>query len=179
MGLKFSWIGFFPLVSPSASNPIFTAMEAPQLAGDAEGCSSSESGWTMYLASPMHDNGDSDGHDAVEGDEDDDDDDDDSGNNNSSGGKDEGDEDDDSMASDASTGPAHNKNSYRKGDGIKVKHGEENDGNCSQYSSHPCRMFPRMEKTKDRETKRPFQRKAGSTSSQSNSKARKTNLNKK
>ncbi|XP_010905772.1 uncharacterized protein [Elaeis guineensis] len=161
-------------------------MEASQPTGDAEECSSSESGWTMYLASPMHDNGDSDDHDDLEEDdargEDDDDDGDGGGsNNNSSVGKDEGDEeDDDSMASDASTGRAHNKYSYRKSDGIKAldhpKPDEESDGDYSQPSSHLCRIFPKLKKNRDGKTRNPFQREAGSTSSQNNPKGSKPNL---
>ncbi|KAH0459419.1 hypothetical protein IEQ34_012233 [Dendrobium chrysotoxum] len=66
---------------------------------DAEECSSSESGWTMYLASPMHDgsngddddDGEADGTSATIGGQ-------------SSGDNDQGKEDDDSMASDASSG---------------------------------------------------------------------------
>ncbi|KAL6324529.1 hypothetical protein AAG906_013341 [Vitis piasezkii] len=71
-----------------------------------EGCSSSESGWTMYIASPMHE-GDSE----CSGNDDD--------NNihitnfNYGDGKDEG--SDDSMASDASSGPSHHEQACENG----------------------------------------------------------------
>ncbi|KAL3510945.1 hypothetical protein ACH5RR_030346 [Cinchona calisaya] len=70
--------------------------------GGSEECSSSESGWTMYIASPIHDNNPED--------------DDEEGNDNSTERKEYKDfqedgggdaESDDSMASDASSGPSH------------------------------------------------------------------------
>ncbi|XP_022638612.1 prostatic spermine-binding protein-like [Vigna radiata var. radiata] len=73
-----------------------------------EECHSSESGWTMYIGSPMDDAGHSDDadndHQLIQTDpqNDDDDDDDDDDNDES-----DDDDDDDSMASDASSGPSH------------------------------------------------------------------------
>ncbi|RDX74743.1 hypothetical protein CR513_45473, partial [Mucuna pruriens] len=63
----------------------------------AEECHSSESGWTMYIGSPMDDGGHSDDNDD---------------NNGHEGTRvhrpqDDDDESDDSMASDASSGPSH------------------------------------------------------------------------
>ncbi|XP_042386298.1 protein SUPPRESSOR OF PHYTOCHROME B 5-like [Zingiber officinale] len=61
-------------------------MDQNNAIGDAEGCSSSESGWTEYISSPMNDrHSEEDGYGEEEEEEDDDD-----------GG--------DSVASDASTG---------------------------------------------------------------------------
>ncbi|XP_020691737.1 uncharacterized protein LOC110106251 [Dendrobium catenatum] len=92
-----------------------------QLNEDAEECSSSESGWTMYLASPMHDgsNGDDDDDGEVDG---------------TSGGQSSGDDDDqgkeddhDSMASDASSG-------------TPCKQWNDDDGMCHvNHGTNACR----------------------------------------
>ncbi|WCJ25490.1 hypothetical protein M5689_007369 [Euphorbia peplus] len=60
---------------------------------NTEGCSSSESGWTMYLASPMQQDDDQCSYDVIE-------------NYHYPVSKD-GQDSDDSMASDASSGPHH------------------------------------------------------------------------
>lgn len=80
-------------------------MESSQGVGEKEECNSSESGWTKYIASPMQgidDDGDNDGNGEDEGSD--------------SGGDDGGDggtsDSEDSMASDASSGPAHLDTSY-------------------------------------------------------------------
>lgn len=80
---------------------------------DSEECSSSESGWTMYLASPMHEDDEEEEEDGeVEdggGGEDD---------NRGRSNKDDddgNDDDDDSMASDASSGPAASCIGHGKG----------------------------------------------------------------
>ncbi|KAG2667189.1 hypothetical protein I3760_15G100500 [Carya illinoinensis] len=81
-------------------------MESSQVFGAAEECHSSESGWTMYIGSPIYgddddgsgDNGDSDDENDGDGDNDDDDDENDANHD---------DDSDDSMASDASSGPSH------------------------------------------------------------------------
>ncbi|XP_035541694.1 rRNA biogenesis protein rrp36-like [Juglans regia] len=95
-------------------------MESSQMFGGTEECHSSESGWTMYIGSPIYgdddddsDNGthDDEDHDGDDGDDDDDDDDD--------GNQD--DDSDDSMASDASSGPSHSLAVF--------KHEEEENGN--------------------------------------------------
>ena len=67
-------------------------MEFSQLVGGAEECSSSESGWTMYLASPMH------GQTLIEEEEEEEE----VLTSEEDGG---GGEDGDSLASDASSGP--------------------------------------------------------------------------
>ncbi|KAF5202543.1 hypothetical protein FRX31_007868 [Thalictrum thalictroides] len=66
-------------------------MDASQVFEEAEECTSNESGWTMYIASPMHD--DDDDGDLSDGEEHDD------------GEDNEGNDSDDSMLSDASSGP--------------------------------------------------------------------------
>ncbi|KAL5974451.1 hypothetical protein ACLOJK_031116 [Asimina triloba] len=92
-------------------------MEPSQLIGGTEECNSSESGWTMYIASPMHDvaltaaddEGDSDDGD---GGEDSDRDSDDEG-----CGNDDDNDSDDSMASDASSGKNHREHLCKNADG--------------------------------------------------------------
>ncbi|XP_058010190.1 protein SOB FIVE-LIKE 2-like [Hevea brasiliensis] len=83
-------------------------MESSQLFGGPEERNSSESGWTMYLGSPINGDDDDDQH----GNKDDDDDDDGDGGN----GKNYLHEDhsDDSMASDASSGPSHQGKAHHK-----------------------------------------------------------------
>ncbi|XP_010261658.1 PREDICTED: prostatic spermine-binding protein-like [Nelumbo nucifera] len=82
-------------------------MESSQLFGGTEECSSSESGWTMYIASPIHnDDGDDDHHDYEEEDDD--------GNDGNS--SDDDNDSDDSMASDASTGPSHREHPFEHGE---------------------------------------------------------------
>ncbi|PON92683.1 hypothetical protein TorRG33x02_115430 [Trema orientale] len=87
-------------------------MESSKVFGEAdEECQSSESGWTMYLDSPIHGENDDenqqsdcgDGDDDSSDDDDDDDDDDDEENDNDNDN--DNDDSDDSMASDASSGP--------------------------------------------------------------------------
>ncbi|KAK9091011.1 hypothetical protein Sjap_024188 [Stephania japonica] len=105
-----------------------------QLFGGTEECSSTESGWTMYIASPMHhddDGGHSDGEGDyhADGDKDNDNDNDNGGGaakydyGHDGGGND--DDTDDSMASDASSGPCHDLMYF------------SNDDSKSKYSSCP------------------------------------------
>ncbi|XP_028778060.1 uncharacterized protein LOC114734606 [Neltuma alba] len=82
-------------------------MESSRQSMGAEGCSSSESGWTMYIASPMEEDDCSNmeneaNEDGFYGE-----------NNNRRRGKKKKDEEDsdDSMASDASSGPTHHHHS--------------------------------------------------------------------
>ncbi|KAF7806301.1 pheromone-processing carboxypeptidase KEX1 [Senna tora] len=82
-------------------------MEQSQIIGGAEECHSSESGWTMYIGSPIDD--DDDGH------SDDDDD--------NTQADPEDDHTDDSMASDASSGPSHYRNPW--GNGLEEKERDE------------------------------------------------------
>ncbi|KAG8047777.1 hypothetical protein GUJ93_ZPchr0008g12420 [Zizania palustris] len=119
-------------------------MESSHITGDdGEGCNSSESGWTMYLVSPMH--GDDDGGGKGSGSE---------GSNvddgygyisvRGSGDKkyqDDGDgDDDDSLASDASTGPAKVKVSTPEGDedggGHRKHDDDENNGRKEEEEDH-------------------------------------------
>ncbi|XP_057951090.1 protein SOB FIVE-LIKE 2 [Malania oleifera] len=106
-----------------------------EICGDAEECHSNESGWTMYIGSPMHDGGGDDDHDHdhdnddqqsdQSGDEEDDD-------NNNGDYDDEYDDrgndhdsvdSDDSMASDASSGPSHRE----------VLHGNTGQNSSTSY----------------------------------------------
>ncbi|KAJ4974504.1 hypothetical protein NE237_007678 [Protea cynaroides] len=110
-------------------------MESSQLFGGTEECSSSESGWTTYIVSPVHSD---DTQDEDYDEEDDGDDNDDHDND----GKDSNDDSDDSMASDASTGPNHGEGEDRyenSGEGdhdmTHFKHDqEENDNKCYSYT---------------------------------------------
>lgn len=71
-------------------------MESSKVLGGSEECSSSESGWTMYIASPVHEDNYYENNDLDH-----------------SGNKDEySDKSDDSMASDASSRPSHQKLPY-------------------------------------------------------------------
>ncbi|KAH7851963.1 hypothetical protein Vadar_018912 [Vaccinium darrowii] len=93
---------------------VFKYMESSQVFGNAEECNSSESGWTMYIGSPITNDDHSD-----DGDKDDD------GDHEHDVKHDEDDHDsDDSMASDASSGPSHRRNSWGN-----VK--DEGKKNCS------------------------------------------------
>ncbi|XP_057961802.1 protein SOB FIVE-LIKE 1-like [Malania oleifera] len=80
-------------------------MESSQVLGVPEECSSSESGWTMYIGSPTH-NYDYEGEDTntEDGGGDDNNDKD---NHSDNDDNNDDDESDDSMASDASSGPSH------------------------------------------------------------------------
>lgn len=160
-----------------------------QLVGDhAEECSSSESGWTMYLASPMHDDGGDgevdQGHDAAvagyycES----------SGTSNASvGGCNEADDHhgDDSLASDASTGPAQKIEPCSKcdhDDGTDATDcpeddvdGDDNDNEIySQFSSSLYKRKEKVEKRGDGKSPRPFLK--GASSSRSSSKVRRNKL---
>ncbi|GLT44114.1 hypothetical protein SLA2020_180290 [Shorea laevis] len=96
-------------------------MEPSKMFGGTEECHSSESGWTMYIGSPVHDdddgsNSDAKAHDTAEDD---------------GGADDDGDSDandDDSMASDASSGPSHEM--------VRLKHGEDDEGDDGKSYSY-------------------------------------------
>ncbi|KAI4335854.1 hypothetical protein L6164_014459 [Bauhinia variegata] len=88
-------------------------MESSQIFGAAEECHSSDSGWTMYIGSPIDDDGHSDDGDTEANRED---------------------NSDDSMASDASSGPCHHRNpwgNYEEGKG--QSHGKAAD--CQQAAA--------------------------------------------
>ncbi|XAR51257.1 hypothetical protein NMG60_11005828 [Bertholletia excelsa] len=76
-------------------------METSHFLGYSEECHSSESGWTMYIVSPVH-------SDINEGDED---------GENDYYTVEPGDDSDDSMASDASSGQIHRGNLWENGKG--------------------------------------------------------------
>ncbi|PSR91235.1 Acetyl-coenzyme A carboxylase carboxyl transferase subunit beta like [Actinidia chinensis var. chinensis] len=107
-------------------------MASSKILGDSEECSSSESGWTMYIASPIreysnYENDDEDDQGAYK--------------------KGNDDESDDSMASDASSGPSHpefpfgsSKRSHVMGN---FKQSESID--CSKFSSDR-RPYKQVEK---------------------------------
>ncbi|XP_058112381.1 protein SOB FIVE-LIKE 4-like [Magnolia sinica] len=134
---------------------------------------SSESGWTMYLASPMHDDDDGDGseHDGV-------------------GGGGYGDDDsDDSMASDASSGPCRREHSYENTDlGHCMghsKHDDDDDGDDGEeedYGYSYKKVSKQKEKRKDegkrneREKEGPLHADRNSSLVCSSSKVRKINL---
>lgn len=122
------------------------------LIGGAEECNSCESGWTMYIASPMDadDAGDDSGAD-----------DHDSGNDVDGRGAAAADDSDDSMASDASSGPSHREQLCVVGD--EIDHSENEDeidkdededegdgggGECSGYSYK--RSYKRMDEDRGR-----------------------------
>lgn len=85
------------------------AMESSKnLSGSTEGCSSSESGWTTYIASPMEEEDAECGENEDENYEIDNDD------ANDAEGDNGGQDSDDSMASDASSGPSHRQQKHEK-----------------------------------------------------------------
>ncbi|KAK7295575.1 hypothetical protein RJT34_18485 [Clitoria ternatea] len=97
----------------------------------AEGCSSSESGWTMYIASPMQEDdagcsNENDGyHDMYEN------------RRKKQGTKVDEEESDDSMASDASSGPVHYHHAYAHshqgshGTAVSKKDKQDHGSKCS------------------------------------------------
>ncbi|KAF8407915.1 hypothetical protein HHK36_007053 [Tetracentron sinense] len=121
-------------------------MESSQHLGGTEECSSNESGWTMYIASPMHDDADNDDyHDSSYDDGDDD------GHNNDSLGGEKDYKSDDSMASDACSGPSNRKHPRGNGEGghgmAHFKHDEDKDD--KKYSS--CKKDIKQVKKKKRD----------------------------
>lgn len=99
----------------------------------AEGCSSSESGWTMYIASPMQEDdagcsNENDGYqDHIYGE-----------NRRKKQGRTKVDEEesDDSMTSDASSGPIHHHNAYAHGESshgtaVSKKDKQDHGSKCS------------------------------------------------
>ncbi|XP_038879181.1 protein SOB FIVE-LIKE 3-like [Benincasa hispida] len=135
-------------------------MEPSQIFGVSEECHSSESGWTMYIGSPV--NGSSDAAS--------DDDEDEEHKSYYYATNNQDDSDDDSMASDASSGPNHHQqgNSFK---GMKSPNGEMNF--CLETKTKK----PLMEKKKQRAEKKEV--KVGQkpkSSVQSSSKVRKSIL---
>lgn len=119
-------------------------MESSQAHAAAEEHSGSESGWTMYINSPIQSENDNykDIHVDDDGDCDDDDE----------------ESDDNSMASDASSGPSHHELPCGKGEGsgsiAQNKHAK-NEAN-SKYSSSgkkPCKKGKKKEEGRSKEEK--------------------------
>lgn len=99
----------------------------------AEGCSSSESGWTMYIASPMQEDdagcsNENDGyHDHIY---------DENRRKKQGTTKVDEEESDDSMTSDASSGPIHHHNTYSQGESshgtaVSKKDKQDHGSKCS------------------------------------------------
>ncbi|KAL4036138.1 hypothetical protein IC575_004864 [Cucumis melo] len=141
-------------------------MEPSQIFGVSEECHSSESGWTMYIGSPAND----DSSDAAS----DDDDKDEEHKGYYYAANNHNDSDDDSMASDASSGPSHQKGNHNPFKGMKNPNGEMNF--CLE-TTRTVRK-PLMEKKKKQRAERK-EVKVGQkpkTSVQSSSKVRKNIL---
>ncbi|CAK9157364.1 unnamed protein product [Ilex paraguariensis] len=107
-------------------------MESSKVLGCTEECSSNESGWTMYIASPIQETENSDNdNNSSEGKGD---------KNANDGNNDDDDESDDSMASDASSGPNHQglfSESVKRSPGVGVfKHVGKNQRKCSAKKPH-------------------------------------------
>lgn len=120
---------------------------------EAEECSSSESGWTMYLSSPVHDGAGSDIEVQLANDEEEDDANDHRNINKSDDGS-EG-EDNDSMTSDASTGPIQIKHGDTRCDQSSLRchlnHDDDEDGleedeSKRYHLSCPCKKFCEVNK---------------------------------
>ncbi|KAL5230919.1 hypothetical protein ABZP36_029695 [Zizania latifolia] len=160
-------------------------MDSSHITGDdGEGCNSSESGWTMYLASHMHGDDDrggegcgsegsnvDDGYGYISG--------------RGSGGRkkheDDGDgDDDDSLASDASTGPAkakapstpdgdedggggHRKHDDDVGGGGKEEEEEEEDVMHTKLSMRSRKKGSKTEKGEGKPSSRRGHNKTGSS----------------
>ncbi|PIA57567.1 hypothetical protein AQUCO_00600347v1 [Aquilegia coerulea] len=89
---------------------------------EAEECTSNESGWTMYIASPMHDDDDDENDDG----------------DLSDGEEHEDDDSDDSMLSDASSGPSHLQEPLGK---VDDGHGFSTSFNNSKKKDDSDRKF--------------------------------------
>ena len=112
-------------------------MEFSQDGGGSEECSSSESGWTMYLASPMHDD-DDDGDGEVEDGAGEDHGRITSSNSDEYNEEDGGGGDDDSLASDASSGPASHRG-HGKSSSTKVEIKEKGVGRKNHKAEANCK----------------------------------------
>lgn len=115
-------------------------MDSAKKIGDTEECSSNESGWTMYIASPIHENN-----------PDDDDADDESGTerkeyqdfHDSDGGDGES---DDSMASDASSGPSHQGEPCGTNEGSHGRDYFQHEGGKDNRRSSGKKQYKQLEK---------------------------------
>ncbi|KAL5201345.1 hypothetical protein ABZP36_035699 [Zizania latifolia] len=153
-------------------SPPSPVIESPQLTGDdGEECNSNESGWTMYLASPMH----SDDEGAIVSEESNIEDGSDYSNERHDGKEDNGNADDDgdydSFASDASTGPVQvkmqedkeKKDHLTNGDSI-YEHGKNEQDEIHTKLSINCNKKVGKMKKGDEKTSRRGQNKRRSSS---------------
>ncbi|KAL6656181.1 hypothetical protein ACP70R_007007 [Stipagrostis hirtigluma subsp. patula] len=143
-------------------------MESSQLTGDdGEECNSNESGWTMYLASPVHSddvkiNG-SEGSNVEDG----------SCYSNDRSKEDYVNYDDgdyDSLASDASTGPAQVKvlgkeeKDHERNNSIRDEHGKEGqEERCTKLSTSYDKKASKMKKAEEKATRRGNNKKRSSS----------------
>ncbi|KAK7374699.1 hypothetical protein VNO80_08136 [Phaseolus coccineus] len=107
-----------------------------QIWGGAEGCSSSESGWTMYIASPMQEDdagcsNENYGYHDIYGEN----------RRKKQGAKVDEEESDDSMASDASSGPVHYHHAYghsqtSHGTAASKKDKQDHGSKCSKKNAN-------------------------------------------
>jgi len=107
-----------------------------QIWGGAEGCSSSESGWTMYIASPMQEDdagcsNENYGYHDIYGEN----------RRKKQGAKVDDAESDDSMASDASSGPVHYHHAYghsqtSHGTAASKKDKQDHGSKCSKKNAN-------------------------------------------
>ncbi|GMY15431.1 rRNA biogenesis protein rrp36-like [Fagus crenata] len=140
-------------------------MESSQMFGDTEECQSSESGWTMYIGSPIY-GGDDDGH----SDDDDRNDGDDDGETDANHNEND-DDSDDSMASDASSGPSH-QGVLPCGSGLALfKHKEVE--NYDKKSNKQQKEKQKAQKIKEEKDETTFMPKKAVAPAQSGSKVRK------
>ncbi|KAF3437964.1 hypothetical protein FNV43_RR20720 [Rhamnella rubrinervis] len=123
--------------------------------GDEEECQSSESGWTMYIGSPIH------GDDYADHDDDDDDGTDDDDDDDSDANHDDESDDDDSMASDASSGPNNlgrthgNESETGHGFGVpKHDHEDEEDHGDGKHSCFDSKAKEPVTKLRRKEEKK-------------------------
>ncbi|KAJ6759713.1 hypothetical protein OIU79_024722 [Salix purpurea] len=141
-------------------------MESSQIFVTEE-CHSSESGWTMYLGSPIQDDGGGGGGDDENSDD---------GDSSDGGGSDNksyNDDSDDSMASDASSGPSHHGIAHLK---------KEQDKHVGEYQMEMKANKPKENKKaesgrkEEKEAMAFMEKGADNASAQSGSKVRKTCL---
>lgn len=123
-------------------------MESSQAHAAAEEHSGTESGWTMYISSPLQ--SENDNYKDIHVDDNDDDDNDD--------GDDDDDESDNSMASDASSGPSHHELPCGKGEGSgsNAQNKQAKNEANSKYSSSgkkPCKKGKKREERRSKEEK--------------------------
>jgi hypothetical protein len=149
----------------------YSLVESSEITGEGERCSSTESGWTLYLASPLNDD-DNNVHEVDDGDVDSDV----SAEFHDSTGENRV-EEDDSLASDASTGNIE-RNDATRDDHVNHRDYDGYHSHDDGYSNHSTNIKEKFKKTERREEKRCFGGlfKRGGSSSSSGSKSWKTKL---